>query len=120
MKNKDSVFNYAGISKSLDYTIAMASLSELCVSTDSALIHIGASLGKKVFGLYAPFEGYLRMNTYPKDKTDWIEPDVYPCGKPCHLHGHLPCKYAVNGISSCYNNINMEKCFEKIERLLKS
>jgi len=120
MKNKDSVFNYAGISKSLDYTIAMASLSELCVSTDSALIHIGVSLNKKVFGLYAPFSAHIRMSTYPKDKTDWIEPEVYPCEEgPCFRHGHLPCKFAINGISPCYDNINIDKCFEKIERLLE-
>jgi len=117
LKTKDSVFNYAGISKSLDYTIAMASLSDMCVSTDSALIHLGVSLGKKTFGLYAPFEGHLRMSTY--SNCDWIEPEIYPCAGPCRLHGHLPCKWAVNGISPCYDKINMNKCFEKIERLLK-
>jgi len=113
---QDSVFNYAGISKSLDYSIAMASLSEMCISTDSALIHIGASLGKKVFGLYGPFPAHIRMSTYKN--CDYVEPKNCPCS-PCFIHGHLPCKYAVGGVSSCYDKIDLNECFEKIENLLK-
>lgn len=116
LKVKDNVFNYAGISKSLDYTIAMASLSEMCISTDSALIHIGASLGKKIFGLYGPFPSNIRISTYKN--CDYVEPKNCPCS-PCFKHGHLPCKYSVNGISSCYDKIDMNECFDKIEKLLK-
>ena len=116
LKVKDDVFNYAGISKSLDYTIAMASLSELCVSTDSALIHIGASLGKKVFGLYCPFPAHIRMSTYKN--CDYVEPKNCPCA-PCFRHGHLSCSNSTNGISNCYNMIDMNECYSKIEKLLK-
>jgi len=120
LKTKDSVFNYSGISKSLDYTIAMASLSEMCISTDSALIHIGVSLGKKVFGLYGPFPADIRMGTYSKETTDYIEPEEYKCGSgPCFRHGHLCCSYAVNKITPCYDDINLEECYSKIEKLLK-
>lgn len=115
MRVKDHVFNYAGISKSLDYSIAMASLSEMVISTDSALIHIGASLGKKIFGLYGPFPAYIRMSTYTN--CDYVEPKNCPCS-PCYIHGHLPCKYAVNGVSSCYDKIDLEECYVKIENLL--
>jgi len=115
---QDSVFNYAGISKSLDYSIAMASLSEMCISTDSALIHIGASLGKKVFGLYGPFPAHIRMSTYKN--CDYVEPSTYSCKSgPCYLHGHRPCRWAINEISPCYDDINLNECFEKIENLLK-
>jgi len=118
LRVKDDVFNYAGISKSLDYTIAMASLSEMVISTDSALIHIGASLGKKIFGIYGPFPANIRMSTYKN--CDYVEPSSYSCQNgPCFLHGHVPCRYAVNGISPCYNDIDLNKCFEKIEKLLK-
>lgn len=117
LKNKDSVFSYVGISKSLDYTIAMASLSEMCISTDSALIHIGVSLGKKTFGLYGPFPAHIRMSTYPKERSDWIEPKNCPCA-PCFRHGHLSCSNSTNGNSNCYNMIDMDECYSKIERLL--
>ena len=113
---QDDVFNYSGISKSLDCTIAMASLSEMCISTDSALIHIGASLGKKTFGLYGPFPAHIRMSTYKN--CDWVEPKNCACA-PCFKHGHLPCKYAVGNISSCYDKLDLNECFEKIEKLLK-
>lgn len=119
LRSKDHVFNYCGISKSLDYSIAMASLSEMCISTDSALIHIGVSLGKKTFGLYGPFPADIRMDTYPKETTDYIEPKVYKCGSCCFLHGHLPCKYAINKITPCYDWMDMDECFSKIEKLLK-
>ena len=117
LKSKNNVFNYAGISKSLDYTIAMASLSEMCISTDSALIHIGASLEKKVFGLYGPFPGSIRMSTYKN--CDWIEPKNCQCS-PCFRHGHLSCSNSTNGMSNCYNMIDMDECYYKIEKLLKS
>jgi ADP-heptose:LPS heptosyltransferase/ribosomal protein S26 len=115
-KVKDDIFNYVGISKSLDYTIAMASLSEMCISTDSALIHIGASLGRKIFGLYGPFPAHIRMSTYIN--YDYVEPKNCPCA-PCFRHGHLNCANSTNGNSNCYDMIDMDECFDKIEKLLK-
>lgn len=115
LKNKDRVFNFCGHSTSLDYTIALSSLSNLIIATDSALIHIGASLGKKVFGIYGPFPGAIRMTTYPN--CDWIEPTGYKCC-PCFQHGHLPCQYSKNSHPTCYDQIDMNECYSKIEKLL--
>lgn len=118
LKNRNRVYNFCGHSKSLDYTIALASLSNLIVATDSALIHIGASLNKKVFGIYGPFPGNIRMSTYTN--CDWIEPSIFPCGSNCFQHGHLPCKFSKNGYPTCYDNINIDACIEKIKRLLSN
>jgi ADP-heptose:LPS heptosyltransferase len=94
----------------------MASLSEMCISTDSALIHIGASLGRKIFGLYGPFPAHIRMSTYIN--YDYVEPKNCPCA-PCFRHGHLNCANSTNGNSNCYDMIDMDECFDKIEKLLK-
>jgi len=115
LENKNRVFNFCGHSKSLDYTIALASLANLIVATDSALIHIGASLGKKVFGVYGPFPGDIRMATYPNSR--WVEPHNYKCC-PCFRHGHLSCEYSRNSYPTCYDQIDMNECYEKIEELL--
>jgi ADP-heptose:LPS heptosyltransferase len=116
LKNRNRVYNFCGHSKSLDYTIALTSMSNLVIATDSALIHIGASLKKKVFGVYGPFPGHIRMSTYPN--CDWIEPKDYKCC-PCFQHGHLPCQYSKNGYPTCYDQIDMNECYSKIKKLIE-
>jgi len=113
--NSDQVFNFSTFSETLDYTIAMAALSKCCVSTDSSLIHIAASLDVPAFGLYGPFPGEIRLTTY--DKVDWINAKK-DCA-PCFQHGPNPCKNSTNGHSNCYDNIDLDKCVSKIERLIK-
>jgi len=119
IKNKDKIFNFCGYSKSLDYSIAMASLAKGIISTDSGLMHIGASLSVPVFGIYGPFPGFIRLKTYPKELCDWI--DAKSDCSPCFLHSPNPCKYAQKKnllFSPCYDNLNLEKTVEKIQRLI--
>jgi ADP-heptose:LPS heptosyltransferase len=110
----DQVFNFSTFSQSLDFTIAMAALSKCCVSTDSSLIHIAASLGVPAFGIYGPFPGEIRLTTY--NKVDWINAKS-EC-TPCFQHGSNPCKNSINGHSKCYDNIDLDECVTKIERLI--
>jgi len=115
LDNPSKVFNFAKESKSIDMSIAMTSLCEMTISTDSALCHIGASLGKKVFGLYGPFPGFVRMSTY--QNCDWSEPKECICS-PCFSHGHIPCKHSISGFSTCYDKIDIDEIFQKIDNLL--
>jgi ADP-heptose:LPS heptosyltransferase len=102
LDNPSKTFNFCKHSKSIDYTIALTSLSKGTVATDSALGHIAASLDKKCFGIYGPFPGEIRLKTYPK--ATWIDATRH-CA-PCFLHGHRPCPHATSeGYSPCYDEL---------------
>lgn len=116
LKWQNRVFNFCKYSKSLDYTIAITSLSKGVVATDSALLHIAASLGIPAFGVYGPFPGKIRLSTYPK--ADWI--DAKKECAPCFQHGMKPCKNAKSGepFSPCYDNIDTNEVVERIEKMI--
>lgn len=116
LDNTEKVFNFCKYSKTLDYTIAMCSLANVSVSTDSALIHISASVETPVFGIYGPFPGFIRLKTYKN--CDWVDGKL-DCG-PCFVHGYNPCKNAVDGFSPCYNKIDIDDCVIRIEKLMES
>ncbi len=112
---KDKLFNFSPYSKTLSTGISMASLSKLIISTDSAMIHIGAALNKRIFGIYGPFPGHIRLSTYKN--CDWIQPENCKC-VPCFKHGQQPCRNSRNNYSICYDLINIDNTIEKIKNLL--
>lgn len=118
LKNKDKVKNFSQYSKTIADSIAITSLSKLVIATDSALNHISASLGIKTFGIFGAFLGELRLSTYPKNIRDWVNAEKN-CA-PCFQHGIYPCKNSISGYPTCYNNIDINLCVEKIERLLNN
>jgi ADP-heptose:LPS heptosyltransferase len=102
LNEPNKTFNFCQYSKSIDYTIALTALSKGTISTDSALCHIAASLERKCFGIYGPFPGKIRLETYPK--AYWVDA-VRHCA-PCFIHGHKPCPYAnSDGYSPCYDEL---------------
>lgn len=118
LDDPNKAFNFAHHSREISDTIGIASLAGICVGTDSALNHISVSLGTPTFGVFGPFPGEIRLETYPEKMRDWID-----CGKeldccPCFIHSMSPCKNTVNGSSKCYNDLDIDLCVEKIERLL--
>jgi ADP-heptose:LPS heptosyltransferase len=116
LDNKELVFNFSPHSKEISDSIALASLSKMCIGTDSALNHISISLGVKSFGIFGPFPAEIRLSTYPKNLCDWI--NIKDDCSPCFVHSMTTCKNTNNGYSKCYDKINIEECVEKIERLL--
>jgi len=114
VKDKDLVFNFAKYSESLDYTIALTSLADLAISTDTALIHIASALGVKAFGLYGPFPGEIRLSTYPKCR--WINAEHH-CA-PCFIHSHLPCPQSdMAGCPQCYNRLDIDEVVRRLEEM---
>lgn len=112
-ENKDKVFNFCKHSASIDWTIALTTLTKMTLATDSALGHIAASVDKKCFGIYGPFPGNIRLKTYKK--ADWVDAERH-CA-PCFLHGHKPCREAgVGGYSPCYDELIDTK--EKLDGLI--
>jgi len=112
-------FNFCQYSKSIDYTIALASMCKLTIGTDSSLNHIAASLGKKCFGIYGPFPGNIRLTTYPN--AAWVDAKRH-CS-PCFIHSQKPCPQAVEKYSPCYDELvetdeKLNDVINKIEELL--
>jgi len=115
LKNKDKVYNFCEKSISLDYTIALTSMSQGAVGTDSAMMHIAASMDIPCYGIYGPFPGWIRLKTYPK--ADWVDAEK-ECA-PCFLHGHRPCpKAGSDGFSPCYDNVNIDEVVKGVEDLI--
>ena len=116
LNDKDKVFNFCRLSKSLDYSIALMKLAQATVATDSAMNHIAASLDVPCYGIYGPFPGHIRLKTYPKAK--WI--DAKKECAPCYLHGMNPCPKAnQDGFSPCYDNLDHDEIVKDIEELTK-
>ncbi len=114
---KNRIFNFSGYSKSIDYTIALASFVNCCLSIDSSLIHISQAVKTPVLGIYGPFPGNIRMSTY--DNADWIDCNV-KCS-PCYIHGHKPCTNSdFSGFSSCFKQLDENEVVEKINKLVKN
>lgn len=115
VKHKNvNIFNFAPHSETLDYTIALCSISKLVIGTDSALVHIAASVNAPCMGIYGPFPGEIRLSTYKN--TEWIN-CKNECS-PCFKHGRYPCKNSRDGHSKCYENIDMEEFMNKVNKLL--
>lgn len=112
-KNSDDIFVFAKESLDVSYMIALASLAKVTISTDSSLIHIAESVGTKNFGIYGPFPGRIRLETY--QNSDWMDVK-YPCA-PCFIHNHKPCKNSILGYSPCFSTIDIDNCIEKIKGL---
>lgn len=114
--DKNKTFNFSKFSKSMDYTISMTSLMSCCLSTDSSLIHISQAVGTPVLGIYGPFPGNIRLETY--DNSDWIDCNI-KCG-PCFLHGHKSCKNSdKDGYSKCFEVIDNDEILRKVKDLIK-
>jgi len=127
---KKRIYNFAPVSKNINYSILLAKYAKLVIAPDSSMIHIAAGVGTPVFGIYGPFAAELRMETYKN--TDWIQPErsiICPYGgSQCFLHGHRPCPVAKSlgtnlytdfGPSPCFELLDFNLAFKKIRELLK-
>jgi len=112
---RQNVFNFSKQSKTIAHTIALSSLSSICVATDTSLIHMGISVGRPAFGIYGPFPGKIRLETY--EKCDWV--DAKTKCTPCFIHSHFPCPQAKDGFSSCYFSLDIKDIVDKVENLME-
>ena len=111
-KNPNKVFNFCKHSKSLDYSIAVTKFAKMTLTTDSAFCHIAASMDVPCFGIFGPFPGFIRLKTYPR--SAWV--DAKKECAPCYIHSQNPCpKAGKDGVSPCYDNINIPKLIERIK-----
>ena len=116
LKNPHRAFNFCRYSLSLDFSIALTKLAQVTLSTDSAMSHIAASLDVPCYGIFGPFPGHIRLKTYPKAR--WVDA-VRHCA-PCYLHGTESCPQAgSDGISPCYDNLDINKTVDDIEEFIK-
>jgi ADP-heptose:LPS heptosyltransferase len=116
LDNPEKVFNFSKFSREIEDTIALASLSSVCVGTDSSLNHLSISVKTPTMGIFGPFTGEIRLGTYPENMREWI--DCQDDCAPCFTHSMVPCRNALSGYSKCYTKLNINLCVEKIEKLL--
>jgi ADP-heptose:LPS heptosyltransferase len=113
---KEKVFNFCSKSEDIAHSIAIISLAEGVIATDSAMNHIAASVDVPMMGIMGPFPGHIRFKTYPK--ADWIDSDRN-CTH-CFLHGHRPCKEAgPDGFSPCYDVMSSDQIILRYENLIE-
>jgi ADP-heptose:LPS heptosyltransferase len=113
---KDMVHNFCAKSKSIAHSIAIVSLAEGVIATDSAMNHIAISVDVPALGIMGPFPGEIRFKTY--SKMDWI--DSGRSCTPCCLHGQRPCKEArSDGFSPCYDEISTDMIVLRYENLIE-
>jgi len=113
LDNKEYVYNFAPYSVNIADTVALASLSKMTVSSDSALIHIAAGISINGLALYGSFPGWLRLDT--AKNCHWIDCKA-PCA-PCYPFGFGACENSVNSYPICYEDIDIKELTEKIEKL---
>ncbi len=113
---KDMVHNFCGKSEDIAHSIAIISLAEGVIATDSAMNHIAASVDVPMFGLMGPFPGHIRFKTYTK--ADWIDSQRH-CTH-CYKHGHRPCQEAgADGFSPCYDEIKASDIVARYEGMIE-
>lgn len=102
--------NFAG-KTSLQVTAALISKSELLVSSDSGVLHIGAGLGKKTVSL---FGSGIAEKWAPRGNRHKVVNRNIPCS-PCTLFGTTPrCNIGVK----CLNDIDVQDVYLAVESLL--
>lgn len=113
---KDMIHNFCAKSEDIAHSIAVISLAEGVIATDSAMNHIATSVDVPAFGVMGPFPGYIRFKTYPK--MDWVD-SKRDCTH-CYLHGHRPCPHAgPDGFSPCYDVIDIDEIINRYEGLIE-
>jgi ADP-heptose:LPS heptosyltransferase len=110
LNNPEKVFNFASHSDELSKSIAMTSLSKLAIGIDSSLLHIAESLDVRGVGIFGPFPGKIRLETYRF--SDWI--DCKSFCSPCFIHSSGLCRNSKAGYVCCYDNINYDQLMEKV------
>ena len=111
----NNLLNFSKHSKEIGDAISLISLSKGVISIDSSLNHIAASLDKPIFGIFGPFLGELRLDTYKN--ADWIN-SKSECS-PCFRHGSKPCPHSILGFPICFDNLNLDDLVDKIEKVIK-
>ena len=119
IKKQDMIFNFCKYSESIAHSIALTKLSTAVMATDSALLHIAASLDIPCFGIFGPFPGHIRLKTYPK--AAWV--DAKKECAPCLMLRHLKKFPSVDGYSPCYDELidtdhKLKDVIDKFEELV--
>lgn len=103
-----NIINFSGKTNLLE-TIDLLSLIDLIVCNDSGLMHIAASLQKKIVAIYGP-------------TSEQITPPLIGVDKFCIINKHLPCspcfaRECPLKHHACMRNITVKEVFEAAKKL---
>ena len=78
------------------------------------MMHVAQALNIPVVGIYGPFPGNIRLDTYKN--VEWLDCKLH-CA-PCFMHGNLPCKNSSQeGYSKCYEQLDIEEFENKVDEM---
>lgn len=105
-----TVYNFCG-RLSLNQTALMIQKSQLLLSNDTGLMHMGAAFKKPIisfWGCTQPSLGFAPYRTSPNS----IEISARPMGRPCSKHG----KYCRTSAEGCIKNISSRQIYLALEQ----
>ncbi len=108
----DHIYDMSGYMCNNEELVAFASLMDIIISADTALMHIGGCLGKPTLGLFGLTNGKYRTSYYPT--VDYIQGEA-DCA-PCLSIANLPtCN---EKMCKAIMSINPEEIIAKCQQLL--
>jgi ADP-heptose:LPS heptosyltransferase len=121
-KYRNQIFNFSPYSTEIPMSISLLAKSKLAISPDTSMIHLAQGVECPTLGIYGPFGGEMRMDTYKN--ADWVEPSASQVckfnGKYCYLHGQTCEAIKPGGTAPCYEFLNFEEIYDKCNKLLLS
>ena len=104
----ERILNYCSSIDDLNDSVAIVSLAKMMISVDTANNHIAASVRVPNFGICGPFEGFLRLETYPK--TTWVDAicDLGACHSHA-VHDNSCPRSDKDGNPDCYEALDIDE-----------
>lgn len=97
-----NLINLMGHKLSFRQSAALVSTCDVCVSPDSALVHLCSALNVPCIGLYGPFPSRLRLTTslaYAFDGVAACAPCFFHADHPNHFPAGMPCAKALKCVA---------------------
>jgi len=102
------VINLCGQTQ-LEEVVDLLSLAKLAVTNDSGLMHIAAAVGKPVVAIYGAITPEYTPPLTDIKEIQYLGLECSPCWKKQCPYGHY----------NCLNNIEVDRVYESVQRLLK-
>ena len=112
----NEIINFGDYSRKVDDLVSLITYLDFLVCPDSSVVHLAAALNVPSLSIYGPFPSRLRTKYYIKDNPI----NAMKSCAPCFTHGHKPCRNSVDGVSTCFDNIEMTNVESLIDHKLDS
>lgn len=113
MVNKEKVYDLCG-KLSLEESSFLIKKSEVLLTNDTGLMHIGSALKKKIISFWGCTKPSLGMSPYKPDELS-VQMVSNPLSPPCSKLGNR-CRKSK---TACINNISSDEIYEELLKIVK-